>query len=61
MLFGDSVQHTGVSFAVCATIGVVAYFVERLNNRSRSSSLAFSSLALLVAVLVAALKAVLAH
>jgi len=61
VLFGDSIQHTGVSFAVCVTIGAVAYFVERLNNRSRTSSLAFSSLALFVAVLVAAVKAVLTH
>ena len=61
MLFGDSIQHSGVSFAVCVTIGAVAYFVERLNNRSRTSSLAFSSLALLVSLLVAAVKAVLSH
>jgi hypothetical protein len=61
MLFGDSIQHTGVSLAVCVSIGAVAYFVERLNDRSRTSSLVFSSLALLVALLVAAVKAVLAH
>jgi hypothetical protein len=61
VLFGDSVQHSGVTFAVSVTIGAIAYFVERLNNHSRTASLAFGSLALLVAMLVAALKAVLVH
>ena len=61
VLFGDSVQHTGVSFAISVTIGAIAYLVERLNNHSRTASLAFAVLALLAAMLVAALKAVLAH
>ena len=61
MLFGDSVQHTGVSLTISATIAAIAYFVERLNDHSRTASLAFSALALLMAMLVAAVKAVLVH
>ena len=47
--------------AISLTIGAIAYFVERLNNHSRTASLAFGSLALLVAILVAALKAMLVN
>ena len=61
MLFGDSIQHTGVSLAVSVTIAAIAYIVERLNDHSRSTALAFGSLALLVAMLVAAVKAILVH
>ena len=60
-LLGGSAQLAGVSCAISATIGAVAYLVERLNDHSRAASLAFGSLALLAAILVAVLKTVLVH
>jgi hypothetical protein len=56
LLLPDDTEQEGVLYVLAMVVGVVAYLVERANDRSRAASAAFGLFALIAGIAVATLK-----